>query len=270
MRQNGKLFFAAGDRTISVGCVPSYAHLGGRITAKGSAMADLRQKVATALAAARPLAKSVLRNEHLPLPKRRQLLFGLALSRVTHTAPTWPRLGVGETAAWTTGYAKLVRLMTRDDRWTGEPSLPGAVELCKATGMPLPISFLRCERMHHFARCVVHQQETLLALLEAERRASPAGSWLEQLRQDVEWLGAQLEAPAALLRTFPRGCRPSCSSARSVFMEWSAKPPAWSLSRQRPGRWQLRRMLLRTPARCVGTPSQPTKPSGHTDSPCTT
>ena len=93
VRQQSRLHFTVGQRTFAVGCVPGYSHLGGRVTVKGNAIADLRQKLASAFAAAKPLARTVLRNKHLPIAQRRQLLSGLSLSRITHTAATWPRLG---------------------------------------------------------------------------------------------------------------------------------------------------------------------------------
>ena len=203
VRQQSRLHFTVGQHTFTVGCVPGYSHLGGRVTVKGNAIADLRQKLASAFAAARPLARTVLRNKHLPIAQRRQLLNGLSLSRITHTAATWPRLGVEESALWSAGYSKLVRLLTSDDRWTGAPSLPGPQELCRYTGMPLPDSFLRCEPLHHFARCLTHQQETLLAMLQAERQVSAGTSWLEQLRKDLQWLSAGAELPAIASQNFP-------------------------------------------------------------------
>ena len=100
-------------------------------------MPDVAQHVSAAWAQVKPLARHVLRNPSLPFAKKRLILNSLAFSAASGTAATWGPLNGQETRAWRTGYVRLVRLLGRDDRHTGQPSLPAKVMSAKPTASPL-------------------------------------------------------------------------------------------------------------------------------------
>ena len=166
-------------------------------------MPDVAQHVSAAWAQVRPLARHVLRNPALPFAKRRLVLNSLAFSAASSTAATWGPLNSQEARAWRTGYVRLVRLLGRDDRHTGQPSLPSESDVCKAYRFPSPLAYLRAERILHAARLLL-TQSTLWDLLRAAYRLLPE-SWLHVLREDLEWLVSVYPQAGPFLCDFPDG-----------------------------------------------------------------
>ncbi|CAE7247533.1 impdh [Symbiodinium sp. CCMP2592] len=212
-KQGGVLRFSVGETSISVCCVKRYVHLGGHVTERPGAAADILQHVAAATAAIRPLRSAVLRDDRIPLTVRKLCLSSLALSTASSTAATWSRLTLAEANTWKQGYIKLLRSLSRDDRFTGCPSLPGEKEVCRHFRMPSPHAFLRVQRLRHFQRLVL-TQPSLLDLLVTEYRLSPATSWLGLLQDDAHWLQSLTSVPEEA-RLFPEG-----------LAEWSLYHPA--------------------------------------------
>ena len=146
IKQAGVLTFQAQGSTIGVHCVRAYTHLGGRVCDTGRFLPDIAQHVSAAWAQVKPLARQVLRNPVLPFAKRRLILNSLAFSAASGTAATWGPLNGQEVRAWRTGYIRLVRLLGRDDRHTGQPSLPAEEDVCRAFRFASPLAYLRAER----------------------------------------------------------------------------------------------------------------------------
>ncbi|CAE7253661.1 unnamed protein product, partial [Symbiodinium pilosum] len=174
-----------------------------RVCDTGRFMPDVAQHVSAAWAQVRPLARHVLRNPALPFAKRRLILNSLAFSAACSTAATWGPLNGQETRAWRTGYVRLVRLLGRDDRHTGQPSLPAEIDVCKAYRFSSPLAYLRAERILHAARLLL-TQSTLWDLLRAAYRLLPE-SWLHVLREDLEWLVSICPQAGPSLCDFPDG-----------------------------------------------------------------
>ena len=205
----GLVSFPSRTGQVSVRCMPSYTHVGGRVQCRGGVLADILQKSAAAYAAVRPLQRTVLRSPLIPLSERRQILVSLGISRLAFSAPTWGLLNHTESEAWRKAWTRLCRALTQDDRWTGTPTLPDTAAVCTAVGMPAPAPFLRGERLHHFVRLVVSLQETLLMLLRLEK-ASSEQSWLDCLLQDLRWAATLVDFPASVFEDFPDGLMQCC------------------------------------------------------------
>ena len=199
-----RLTFTAPEGVIAVRCVPSYTHLGGRVCTRGGVLPDILQKSAAALAAVAPLRRSVFRCPFLALAVKRQIMASLAISRLSFSAPTWGRLNISETEAWRKAWTRLIRFLVPDDRWTGHPTLPGTLEVCRAAGVVQPGPFLRSERLLHYVRLVGSFQETLHAMLLHERRISD-DSWLHLLEEDLRWAAALVDLPQSAVKDFPDG-----------------------------------------------------------------
>ena len=186
-----------------VHCVRAYTHLGGRVCDSGRFMRNNAQHHFYAWAQVRPLARQVLRNPTLPFSKRRLILNSLAFSAAACTAATWGPLNAQESRAWRTGYVRLVRLLGRDDRHTGHPSLPAESDVCRAFRFASPLAFLKTERILHASRLLL-SQSTLWSLLCAAYRCL-ADSWLHLLHNDLTWLASVCPESGHLLSDFPDG-----------------------------------------------------------------
>ena len=132
VRNTGLLPFVARGEDFHVHCVRAYTHLAGRVCDTGRFTPDIAQHLSLAWAQVRPLARHVLRSPALPFAKRRLILNSLAFSAASGTAAMWGPLNLQETHSRRAGYVRPVRLLGRDDRHTGQPSLPAEVDVCKA------------------------------------------------------------------------------------------------------------------------------------------
>ena len=171
--------------------------------ASGRFLRDIAQHHSYAWAQVRPLARQVLRSPTLPFPKRRLILNSLAFSAASCTAATWGPLNAQESHAWRTGYVRLVRLLGRDDRHTGQPSLPAESDVCRAFKFASPLAHLKAERILHASRLLL-TQSTLWGLLCAAHQCLP-DSWLHLLHSDLLWLASVCPESRHLLSDFPDG-----------------------------------------------------------------
>ena len=199
--------------SVPVCCVRSYQHLGGRVEDKVTVLNDVVQHLASGMRQVRPLARPFLRNPRIPLASRRLCLQSLALSAASCTSATWDRMTRQESDTWRRGYVALHRLLAKDDRWTGAPSLPNEETVCRFFQSPSPCAFLRGQRLLHFGRCMP-AQETLFALLKADFEFG-AVSWLGLLQEDAAWLAQLTKVPSAILQDFPTG-----------LLRWAVEAPA--------------------------------------------
>ena len=203
IRRAGLLPFEARGECFHVHCVRAYTHLGGRVCDSGRFMRDIAQHHSYAWAQVRPLARQVLRNPALPFSKRRLILNSLAFSAASCTAATWGPFNAQESSAWRIGYVRLVRLLGRDDRHTGQPSLPAEQDVCRAFGFASPLAHLKAERILHASR-LLFTQNTLWGLLCAAHQCLSDSS-LHLLHDDLCWLASVCPASAHLLQDFPEG-----------------------------------------------------------------
>ena len=137
-------------KELKVHCVQAYMHLGGIIHVSGKPAFDIAQKAATALAAVRPLARSVFRNPAVAWPVRAQLLESLGFSRLFYSAATWGPLLKKEISALSQASARLYELL--DPPRAGRPHRSTEQDLCRAHGLPPATLRLATERAAHFAR----------------------------------------------------------------------------------------------------------------------
>ncbi|CAE7939239.1 unnamed protein product, partial [Symbiodinium sp. KB8] len=215
IRQGGLVSFDAAEGPHHIFCTRRYVHLGGVVCDRRTEAGDICQHLAHARRQIKPMRRQVLRDPDLPLSTRRMCLSSLALSCVTTTAPTWGHLNKAESAAWRRGFVSLLRSLHRDDRWTGNPSLPGEKDVCLAARMPSPSAFLKGQRLAHFRR-VCLTQPVLADLLIAEYHASHS-SWLSLLQLDVQWLSQMIKIPETALSDFPHGLADWCVHNEAPF-----------------------------------------------------
>ena len=208
--------------TIKVGCVQKYKHLGTTITSALKAMPDLRRKTGAAIALAVPLAQPVFRRQDVPVIKRAELLRTLAFNKAAHGSATWILHDPGEVSQWAAGYTRLVRLLLPEDRHTAHPKYPSAAEACAATGLPLPATYLRLERLTYVATLAAGMHFTLWEHLQRERDCAKA-SWWQVAEEDVAWL--------------TQACRqmPSTTACKPFSMQQSTLFRVSSRGCERPG-----------------------------------
>ena len=235
IRQAGIFPFHVRGTAYGVHCVRAYTHLGGRVCDTGRFMPDVAQHISAAWAQVRPLARHVLRNPTLRFAKRRLILNSLAFSAASGTAATWGPLNSQEARAWRIGYVRLVRLLGRDDRHTGQPSLPSESDVCKAFRFPSPLAFLRAERILHAARLLL-TQSTLWDVLRAAYRLLPE-TWLHVLRGDLEWLVSICPRASPFLCDFPDGFAEQALHAPSALRGAVRAAKAWVLHPEHEPRW---------------------------------
>ena len=111
-------------------------------------------------------------------------------------------LNLTEQEAWRKCWTKLLRQLFPEDRRTGQPTLPGTVDIWHVARMPGPSETVRAERLLHFVRLVGALQETLLELLLHEYKVA-SHAWLSMLKQDLAWAIQWGGIPATAIVDFP-------------------------------------------------------------------
>ena len=91
---------APGRRYCLVPLVPSYKHLGGVLTAKGTMLAEIQARAARAKSAFWRAAKDVLRNERFSLESRMHIFQATVMSTFVWGAGAWPYLSCKEFAVF--------------------------------------------------------------------------------------------------------------------------------------------------------------------------
>ena len=213
VRMGGLLSFSTSKGDQQVHCVRHYLHLGGYVLDRPAHLMDILRHMSMAHSAIKPLCRPVLRDARIPLKVRRMCLTSLAFSCASTTCATWSHLTGAEEQAWCRGFVRLARSLGRDDRWTGQPSLPDEKAVCCAFGLPSQKAYLRQQRLLHFQRLAL-TQPALLDLLLAEFRNAEQ-SWLSLLRGDVVWAVGLGMMPANVVEDFPLS-----------LAEWSLHEPA--------------------------------------------
>ena len=236
VRMGGMLPFHTSKGDQQVHCVRQYLHLGGYVLDRPAHLMDILRHMSMAHAAIKPLCRPVLRDARIPLKVRRMCLTSLAFSCASTTCATWNHLTSAEDQAWCRGFVRLARTLGRDDRWTGQPTLPDEKAVCRAFGLPSPRVYLRQQRLLHFQRLAL-TQPALLDLLLAEFRNAEQ-SWLSLLRGDVLWAVGLGVMPAHAAEDFPLSLaewslhEPASfrCAVRKATRAWShdAYEPAWS------------------------------------------
>ena len=199
--QLGTLPFSFGRHSFQVHCVHSYSHLGGIMHASGRCLPDIVQKAAVSLSSVRPLAGPALRNPCLPWKRRVQILHSLGVSRLLPSAATWYPMSNAEARVFARAVVSLYRLLTTDDRHTGQPALPGEKEVTQYCGLPTAAVLLAHVRVRHLARALF-ASDRLASLLFAERSGDDS-SWLSMCLQDVRLLQSMRLLPPDAHESFP-------------------------------------------------------------------
>ncbi|CAE7908100.1 impdh [Symbiodinium microadriaticum] len=235
VRMGGLLPFRTHTGDLHVHCVRQYLHLGGYVLDRPAHLMDILRHMSMAHSAIKPLRRPVLRDARIPLKVRSMCLNSLAFSCASTTCATWGHLTGAEDKAWCRGFVRLARSLGRDDRWTGQPSLPDEKSVCRAFGLPSPRVYLRQQRLLHFQRLAL-TQPALLDLLLAEFHHAEM-SWLSLLREDVLWAVGLQMMPAHVAEDFPLSLaawslhEPAAfrCSVRKAVRAWNqnAYEPAW-------------------------------------------
>ena len=182
--QGGGVDFEANGQDYTVRKVHEYVHLGTTITDNGTAILDLKRKLGRGVSAVRPLARRVLRQEHVGLRDRVNILRGTGMGTAHHNVAVWGPLNDGEMHTWIQGHDQLVRLLRPDDRSMGSPSCPSVLEACGAVELAPPQALLSGLRLCHAWRLVAQELVPIWTLLEVED-ATCDRSWLGELRVDL-------------------------------------------------------------------------------------
>ena len=164
----------------SLPLVPTYRHLGVQVTATGSILPEIRQRVALAWAAFRQGRTRVFRSKRIATAKRGALLATHVLTKLLFASGAWPALRKGELGAFSHAVLSLYRqtLVIGPD---GDQHLTHAT-VCALIQQPPPAVLLLVEQARYLLQLFQSAPVGLWALI---RRDPP---YIAHLRTVVSWL----------------------------------------------------------------------------------
>ena len=174
-RYNGKIIVHATNRL---------QYLGSFLDRDGKASQDIRRTTGVAYNMTRPLARQLLRNQHLPDQRRVQILGSLGPSHTSYSAGTWPELSLGEHRAWTQGVNRIYRLLAPSSQIH---SLSDA-EIRLRYHLDHPDDMLRIERLRILRMLAAHADDDYLAPFYLQDELDHTYTWCWAVRQDYRML----------------------------------------------------------------------------------
>ena len=174
-RYSGNIIVHATDRL---------QYLGSCLDRDGKASPDIRRTTGIAYSMTRPLARQLLRNQHLPHQKRVQILGSLGLSHTSYSAGTWPELTIGEHRAWTQGVNRIYRLLVPSSQIH---SISDA-EIRLRYQLDHPDDMLRIERLRILKMLAAHADDEYLAPYYLQDELDHPYTWCWAIRRDYNML----------------------------------------------------------------------------------
>ena len=174
-----------------VQCVPAYKHLGSMRSATESMAAEIRARCASVASIAGRLSAKVLRNPHIGVAMKANIVKAYILSRVLYNAGAWPTLTSAELSRLHSCIMKLMRRIAatglgKDKPAADEPtSWTSDQETYMTTGFAAPVVMVARLRLLLMLR-VLSKAPTCLRLALAA--AAPARrSWYKAVANDFQW-----------------------------------------------------------------------------------
>ncbi|CAE7255240.1 unnamed protein product [Symbiodinium sp. CCMP2592] len=176
--------------------VDSYKHLGGIVTANGTAGTDLSFRFSKAQGALRPLYRRLFSAPDIPQKVRKLLLQALVISRFVFTAASQIFGAEIYKRQWCRMYVVLWRGLLR---WSSAEATPHSYEVLRFAAATNPLLALAHMRAVFLRRLTRHGPATLIHLLKAHWAVDPVRSWLGHLHDDLRAVAVYVAPVQALL-----------------------------------------------------------------------
>ena len=188
----GMLSFGEADgEVLQVHTTNKYTHLGSVQSMSLLSQAEIAKRVGKAGEAFRSIKRKVLANEALKPERRCSLAQVLIFSRLLHNAETWPALHPKHEKKLHSFMMKVfrtvARLVSRNEDLKHSTLEVQASIICME-----PEWLIRLQRMRYFRHILHEAPPLLLELIRRQDQENPV-SWLQMVRNDIEWLCSSLD-----------------------------------------------------------------------------
>ena len=182
-------FAAIGEYgTYRINMVNSYVHLGGLTHFSGDLRKEIRRRIAIANQTFNKHRKLVYQNDGLTMQKRIEIFHSLVLSRLLYGAETWC---ISEQKTKEYLHSAIVRLYRRILKCSSDQHLSDE-EVMHRTGLPSPATLLRIRRLSYLGSLIAAGSSAHWGLLNLDQ------TWMDLLRDDLQWAGDQLSRTCKL------------------------------------------------------------------------
>jgi len=174
---------ALGEYDIyKVNLVHSYLHLGGFTHFSGDLRKEIRRRISIAHQSFNKYRKLIFQNEAISMSRRAEIFSSLILSRLLYGAETWTMQDAKTKECLHSAIIKLYKRLLRcpaDDHIMDE-------EVLHRLAMPSPGTLLRVKRLSYVSSLLNHGPSAHWGLLNQDQ------TWLDLVRDDLQWMGDQL------------------------------------------------------------------------------
>ena len=174
---------ALGEYDIyKVNLVNSYLHLGGFTHYSGDLRREIKRRISIAHQSFNKHRKLIFQNGALAMDRRVEIFSSLILSRLMYGAETWTMQDVRTKEYLHSAIIKLYKRLLRcsaDDHILDE-------EVLHRLAMPSPVTLLRVKRLSYLSSLLNSGPSAHWGLLSQDQ------TWLDLIRDDLQWMGDHL------------------------------------------------------------------------------
>ena len=168
--------FVQGDgNSASIGLVPDYVHLGSVISASGTDAADIQRRLQLARDMLCPMLR-LLKNKHLAIPERVDLLLAMPIARFRHGAGLWVLRSQQERKKYEVGYAELLRRAFRKITGLSSRHLTD-LEICELLAVATAQETRDADLVRHLGWLLQDSSASLRVMWTSQ------GPWIQEARQ---------------------------------------------------------------------------------------
>ncbi|OLP95114.1 hypothetical protein AK812_SmicGene22806 [Symbiodinium microadriaticum] len=197
--------------------VQAYKHLGGIVTAAGTASPEIYFRHSQACWTLRPLRGILFGNPSIPLPTRRLLLQSLVTSKFAFGSATLELHVASHWRLWARLYTAIFRALQPRSALLNKLH---SYDVLRHAAACTPILALAKARASFLARLSKHGPQVLRHLLWLQWEASPEKSWLGQLVGDIQHVAQYCDGAKVLL---------SSSKPLHALLAAMSEEPTWWL-----------------------------------------
>ena len=178
-----------GERGVSsIAVVQTYTHLGNVVHIHSHCKNECRRRVAIGQTAFNQHRRLLFQSQHLTLQIRRQLFDTLVLSKVLYGTEVWL---LQDKTSIHYFHSAVMRLYRRLSKIPHDAHIPDD-EILSDLGVPAPSTLLRRQRLRYMVTLFRCEHSAPFGLIQAD------SGWMEQLREDLNWMYAQLAKSSPL------------------------------------------------------------------------
>ncbi|CAE7029541.1 unnamed protein product, partial [Symbiodinium sp. CCMP2456] len=178
--------------------VQAFRHLGGIVTSGASVAPEIHYRYSQSTWTLRPLRGPLFGNASIPLALRKYLLGALVGSKYTFGSATLELHVAGHWRLWARLYTSIWKALRPRTEVSSKLHSYEALHMASATTPPLALAKARAGL---YLRLIKYGPATLLHLLWLQWEASPARSWLTQLKDDLRHVSLYQSGVSTVLAT---------------------------------------------------------------------